>query len=298
MKTIHVLPLLLFPLVASGQEVTFTQKKPAAGDARAESKTVKSTFEMRVSQGGQVMQTHTAEETEVDKTRVEVHGVDAEGLPNKAKLVVEERSKHSKAQGMAQQRSSPVSGKTYEGSRGDDGVWALTCAGAAAPDMEATELQDELEGIREPGGIGDFLVGKTVKVGEVLVVDPAEAKEIMEIEAGVTIERFSMTLQETREGPGFEVAVFAVEAVMAVAQQGIDMRFTLSGVQVIGVENLWPVSLALKGPIAISGGNPAQGVDIGGEGTMQLDMKATYETVPVGEPTPDAEPAEQGSGGR
>jgi hypothetical protein len=285
------LSLSFAPWVASGQEVTFSQATPTLGDARVETKRVENQFELRISRGGQVLQTQAAAETEVGKTRAEVRGVDQDGLANRVALVVEERIKTMKSQGMVQEVESPLSGESYVGQRGADGTWSVLREGEPAPEDEAALAQSELEGLRQAGGLGRFLVGKTVKVGEVLQLKPADAARILRLEGGVTVQRFTMTLKSTQTGPGFEVAVFEVKAVLQTSQQGIQMEFTLAGSQTVGVETLWPVSLSLKGPIAISGGNPAQGMEVAGEGTMKLEIETAYSKVDVQAEAPASEGA-------
>lgn len=172
----------------------------------------------------------------------------------------------------------PVTGKSYRCLRDGDRLEVLTAEGDLPPMEEYELVARAMESLGTESPLTRFLAGRTVRVGESLVLPAEVAQKALGFDSKVgMVETFRLTLESVEPLEGKNVARFAaqIEAVGGGTQQ---MRLIVDGTFAVDEATCRIVSADLAGPIAMSGlrGTGDKGYQLDGRGQMQIELTARY----------------------
>jgi hypothetical protein len=124
--------------------------------------------------------------------------------------------------------------------------------------VSMAEIEMVLEDFQEFGKTPRFsklFDGQSFKQGEKVKIDDKAADGLF---GGVgTLSGLTVTLKEVRKGD-FDVAVFDADITFTRRDGGLVFTAPLKGEIAVGVQNAWPVKIAVSGAITISGKKPAE----------------------------------------
>ncbi|MBR9974582.1 MAG: hypothetical protein KFF77_03295 [Bacteroidetes bacterium] len=275
MKRLSVLfVLLLLPVVAISQQVTFSVKAPDVGMTRSAVDTMALVALISVNAEGtdQVLDMEQGERKVFTETVLETEG---NVVTRKRITVTEAVARSMQPMQPVTVKSAPVTGKTYIIERRDDSVAVTSEDGADVTKEERTYMMKEFGGKSE-AQFNRILEGRTMRVGEELELKDEMLKEFGAgmTDGGLSVRGAKLRLQRLGERDGVKTAVFDVDITFGGAQGIMEMEIALNGTAEVGVENLWPFELVMNGTLAGAGSHA--GASLTADGEMQMARIATY----------------------
>ncbi|MBN1447581.1 MAG: hypothetical protein JXA28_06590 [Bacteroidetes bacterium] len=141
---------------------------------------------------------------------------------------------------------------------------------------ESEYLTDKVKEKEMDASIRQVLDGRTVTVGEDIVIDNRMLEEIGEgfAQGKLTPTEVTLRLRDVKSQDGTQLADFDFSLTMKADADPFEMEAVLKGSVTMGVENLWMHSLELGGPL--TGAGMHQGATVGIDGEMQRAGSAEY----------------------
>ncbi len=266
---------LLLPALANAQQVTFTAQAFPEGTTRAVVDSMELVFLISVNAEGadQPFDVTQAFRRSYDETILATSGGDI----TRRKVTFKDAGERGNRpmQGVRSKTYS-ISGKTYILETGGD---SLIISGEDGAEVTKAE-RDEIRGVFSGGGEKQFtgiLKDRTMSVGEEIELTPEMLFEFGEGLPGGVLKPQSgrMKLVDVHEAQGMSAALLELEVKMAGSQGMMELEFSLKGTVEVGVENLWPMSVVMKGTVA-GVGNHA-GMDMSADGDLRMARIVTYE---------------------
>ena len=266
-----------FPLLA--QDVTFQFKPLQPGDARVKSTINTVSIDVKVMRGTTAVNSQATEEEDTKEKSETILAVkDGEVTALKVAYWINKSSAKRPGDEKPAERIEPVSGKSYKVEQHNGTILVTDELGGAVPDAEKDFVSRDYSQMIRPSPFGKIFSGKTFTLGQKVELPPDAMKEFFgrqKLLPGAE-PQFDLTLKELRQSGGYPCAVLAGSIRIAAPEDKISNRpaasFELIGEILVGVENCWPVHVALEGPLKISGtqGDGAAAIKIEGSGKVSI----------------------------
>lgn len=181
----------------------------------------------------------------------------------------------------AQNIPQPVQGKAYRCRRDEEKLTVVDEAGNIPPIDEFEIVAGNMESLGRTNPIGEYLAGRTVKIGEQLSLPHEVAEKLLGL--GDTlgkVSQFTLRLDEVRAIDGVECAVFHA-SIDAASADSTQMRLQVEGPLVIQAPTCRAVQAGFAGPIGMSEtrGSLTATYQMTGTGRMHVDIASTYRDV-------------------
>lgn len=276
MKRLFVLfALLLLPAAVGAQQVTFSMKSLEPGMTRSAVDSMALVALMSVNAEGmdQVIDVEQSERRVYTESILETDG---DRVTRKRITVTEAVTRSMQPMQPVTVKSAPVTGKTYLVEHIGDSVAVTAEDGSEAGKEERAYMVKEFS--RNSGmQFSGFLDGRMMSVGEELELEDETLKQYFAglTQGGMSVRSAKMRLLRLGERDGMQTAVFDVDVVLTGSQSIMEMEIVLDGTVEVGVDNLWPMALILKGVVAGAGSHA--GASLTMDGDVQLARIASYE---------------------
>ena len=179
----------------------------------------------------------------------------------------------------------PVEGKTYTVVwSADDGLQVTDDAGRPVSEEEAARVKDDQD--EEGDSFRDMLADKTFAFGEKLEIPDSEVQSWLGIAEEVTIEAFTIQLTGSRRVAARDLAVFAVEIQVTMADGAMTMKLDLGGELLVDPATCREVSMDLRGPATISADAPVSdtvSMHMDGTGALRIGAVVLQGSTPPAE---------------
>jgi hypothetical protein len=181
----------------------------------------------------------------------------------------------------AQNIPQPVQGKAYRCRRDEEKLTVVDEAGNIPPMDEFEIVAGNMESLGRTNPIGEYLAGRTVKIGDQLSLPHEVAEKLLGL--GDTlgkVSQFTLRLDEVRAINGVECAVFHA-SIDAASADSTQMRLQVEGPLVIQAPTCRAVQACFAGPIGMSEtrGSLTATYQMTGTGRMHVDIASTYRDV-------------------
>jgi hypothetical protein len=180
-----------------------------------------------------------------------------------------------------EKKPQPVAGKTYLCQRlaGKDGGLHITDASGHIPPTDEYEIvAQQMEMLGRPNPLAEFLVGKSITVGQTIELPREVAGKIFSLgEQFGEVTRFELMLGDVSTAEGQTRAEF-VARVEAASNNASQMRMQMEGPLVVEVNTCRAVNLNLSGPIAMSEtrGSYSTAYQVIGTGTLKTHIASAF----------------------
>jgi len=175
----------------------------------------------------------------------------------------------------------PVDGKVYECRRAGDALIVTDARGGIPPLGEYEIVARHMEMLGHANPLADFLVGRTVYVGQRVSLPSEVAERLLGMGDRLgKVTRFDLTLTGTATERGAACAVFQAD-VEAVSNDSSQMRLDVSGPLVVETDSCRAVRVELTGPIGMSEtrGSYSNKYYLIGTGNMAVSLQSAYHDV-------------------
>ena len=183
----------------------------------------------------------------------------------RAEVTFRRREEVTTVNGVKKNVPSTVPGKTFvvtaEGVQRSDGA-AVTAA-------EKKTVSQAMAPALEPNVLVKLLGGKAFDIGDSITLDSDLALQLLGGNEDSPFEATGGKL--TLRAVDRKVATFDVQLDAEIPQAGLDFEVKLSGTMGVQIDTLWPVTLALRGPLKIE--DPSLSSQ---NGSLSLDAKIRY----------------------
>jgi hypothetical protein len=177
--------------------------------------------------------------------------------------------------------AQPVQGKTYHCRRdlGDDAKLLVTAPDGQTPSPEECEIVEQnMEMVGRANPLAQFLAGRTVAVGETVVLPKDLARQLFNLGNRFgDVSRFDLVLENVETHDGELCAAFLAR-VEAASNDSSQMRMQVEGPLVIQIDTCRAVRLALTGPIGMSEtrGSYSTAYQLLGTGQLKMSIDSAY----------------------
>jgi hypothetical protein len=175
----------------------------------------------------------------------------------------------------------PVQGKTYlcHREQGENGKLIVTDeAGNRPPTEEYDIVAQQMEMVGRPNPLAQFLVGRTIAVGETVELPKNLASQIFNLgDKFGEVTRFTLTLQKVQAEDGASYAVFLAN-VEAASNNASQMRLQVEGPLAVQVDTCRVTRINLEGPIGMSEtrGSYSTAHQVIGTGHLETNIASAY----------------------
>ncbi len=256
----------------AGQQVTFAKQAAQPGDRVEQSLEVQLQLESTVRQGDKQLDQSTTTMVR-DQQRTVIAGEIIDGR------TVEARVRFAKCTRGVDGKVSepPVVGNTYLCRRLEDDTLRVTRddGSFASPD-EFSVVSESMHSLGRPNPLADYLVGKTVTVGDMLEVPLEVGAALLGSNDSLGhVSRFQLVLREIT--PGDAVAKFAIE-METEGSEKTQMRLIVTGDLEVEVDSCRTRRMAISGPLAMAStmGSYSTAQTTLVRGKLKLAMSAQY----------------------
>jgi len=202
----------------------------------------------------------------------------------RVRFLLAEETSQKPGKDASEKKVDPVAGKTYLVTAAATGLPTVTTAGGrAVSDEEKKKIQSTFSDIGHRDPVCAALVGRTLKPGEVISLDPSVVREMMRMDEKekVDVESLTVSLREVRKRKSMRVAVFNVGIRLhgdMEGQESMKMTMQAGGTVEYGLDNCWAVQEETQGPITLSGSVVANGqtITMQGRGSVLSTLRMDY----------------------
>jgi hypothetical protein len=263
----------------AAEEAAFTRAVPPVGATRLEIGAIAMRIRMAVSINGKVVQnTDEAKREAVEKRETVVAaGADAVTSLKVAYAKADEQEKGE--DGQFQTIPKIVQGRTYLLRKEGQALAVTDAEGQAAPAEEAEFLKQDYDGLSAAPKLAAFLHGRKVAVGERLDLSGDAGREALHMkESDFKVTAFALTLKAVRQAGELKCAVFDAELALSLKDGAMEMTMAPKGELVVTVDQCWPVSTTLAGPIKVAGQQTEGGnvTTMDGGGSVEVNFSCQY----------------------
>lgn len=244
---------------APAPRIRFEQQPTQVGERAVQRLGADLTVEAKIVQSGQVANESTTRMRRQQQRTIDVLEA-AEGRVTQARVSFQTSRRQSPENADPNDFSpQPIEGKTYLMRREGDKLTVTDAEGDIPPLEEFKLAMESLESVGKPNPLADLLTGRTLAVGERLLVPREMARTILGLGDQLgTIRRFELTLVRTAESKSDErpddIATTAIfKAHIEVAPDNASpLSVTLDGELAVEPSTCRLLSIDLAGPVAMS----------------------------------------------
>lgn len=262
--------------------VTFAHRPARVGDRAAQTVGVELTVNTAIIQAGQAANEGKNSMRRRQQRFVEVLEV-VDGAVHRAHVTYPRSRTTSSANDQpGQEVVQPVEQKSYFVTREGEQLLVRDQDNAIPSQAEFEIVVTGLKDLGLPNPLTQYLVGKTVQVGEQLKLPQATAERVMGFGGQFgRVEGFELTLKSVREIDGEPCAVFTA-SIEAVGEPNNPIRIHAFGEVVIQAETCRMVSAEISGPLTLSVAEhtPQGSYQYKAEGNMRLAVESKYGLAP------------------
>ncbi|MFA6234585.1 MAG: hypothetical protein WC824_10440 [Bacteroidota bacterium] len=266
--------LMLMPVLAGAQQVTFSMKAPPEGTTRAVVDSMELIFIISVNMEGEEQSFNVMQAWK--KAYVEtILAVEGTNIMKRSVAFTEASERGTQPMQESIVKALPIKGKSYLLEFIGDSLAVTGEDGSIVSEEEHRELAGRFRK-KSDGQFGSILDGRTMSIGE-----EVELTDDMLQQFGSDLTRGPMKPKTAKiklvslgESQGMKTALLDITVSMAGAQGIMEMEFTMKGTAEIGVDNLWPLALIMTG--TVSGAGSHSGMPLTADGDMRMALIATY----------------------
>ena len=271
---------------AAPPSVRFARREPQVGDQLEQTLAIRLQLNTMVRQASQVVQQaktslYRRQRRVVTTTHV-ANGMAVAVLVRYTEAAKEIASGPSDGQlGEPSVTPQPVAGKAYR-CRRDGEALLITDANGSVPPLDEYEIvAQNMESLGRPNPLADFLAGRTLVVGQRLVLPNDVAEKLLGLggEMGKAT-RFELTLQKVAPINGATCALFQA-SMEAESTDSSQLRLAVEGPLAIEVDTCRAVQASFSGPIGMSEtrGSLTATYQMTGTGNMTVNIASKYDDV-------------------
>lgn len=262
--------------------VTFAHRPARVGDRAAQTVGVELTVNTAIIQAGQAANEGKNSMQRRQQRFVEVLEV-VDGAVRRAHVTYPlSRTTSSADDQPGQEVVQPVEQKSYFVTREGEQLLVRDQDNAIPSQAEFEIVVTGLKDLGLPNPLMQYLVGKTLQVGEQLKLPQATAERVMGFGGQFgRVEGFELTLKSVREIDGEPCAIFTA-SIEAVGEPNNPIRIHAFGEVVIQAETCRMVSAEISGPLTLSVAEhtPQGSYQYKAEGNMRLAVRSKYGLAP------------------
>jgi hypothetical protein len=275
------LPLAVLALslaLPAAEEVTFTYAVPPVGATRHETGAIGMNLKIAVSINGKAVQKTDEAKREAIEKRETVVAAGADAVTGLKVAYVKADEQEKGEDGQFQTTPKVVQGRTYLVRKEGKALVATDGEGQAAPVEEAEFLKQDYEDLGTPAKLGAFLHGRKVALGERLDLSGDAGREALHMkETDFKVTAFALTLKAVRQAGALRCAVFDAELKLLLKDGAMELTMDPKGELVVTVDQCWPVTTTLAGPIKVTGQQTEGGDVTTMEGGGSLEVNFSYQ---------------------
>ena len=259
-------------------EVTFSQQTARVGDRVSQTVGVELDVETTITQAGQ--QAHSSETSmrRRQQRRIEIVALEKERVCRALVTYPLSRITTSESDDPGKEIVQAVEAKSYFVTRQGEQLLVTDRQGSLPPKKEFEMVATSLQNFGLPNPLVKFLLGRTVRVGERLVLPQEIGEQLMGFggELG-KVEKFELELKAIRTIDEQPCAVFAA-TIEAEGQEASPVRIHAHGQIVIQTETSRVVLAKLSGPLTLSAvEQTAEGpFEYAARGGMRVSIASRY----------------------
>ncbi|MCA9196811.1 MAG: hypothetical protein KDA87_04705 [Planctomycetales bacterium] len=268
----------MLPTVSRGQMVTFHKRATQVGDVSKQLLTCDLALEMKLSQGGQVIDARQQDIQRRQERRLTIESI-AQNTPTSAVISYVDSSIELKQAGQDPfLEKQPVTGKSYRIVRQGETLSIKDMQGQTPPAEELEIIKGNLDTFGLPNPIANFFDGKQLKVGDTVSLPTELARELLGFSDSVgDVTDLAMRLVRIRKVGDRDCAEFGTKLVAKSAQGG-DVQIELTGSIVLEIETCRTVAVKLSGPVEVNEVHGPQGAEfsVNSSGKLAVSVRAAY----------------------
>ncbi|MCC7084946.1 MAG: hypothetical protein IT427_08055 [Pirellulales bacterium] len=172
--------------------------------------------------------------------------------------------------------TQPIEGKTYLVERVKNDLVIHHEDGGEVPEEERSLVAASMDSVGRPNPLGKFLNGKTVAIGQTLVLPNEMATDLLGLrETGGNAQRVELTLHTVRQEPDRRVADFAM---LVVIKPDASTSLDIEGHIQLDVDTCQVAAANFTGPVAIEEtyGPKGHTFQMRSDGTMRVAIRSHY----------------------
>lgn len=271
-------PLSEEAIVANAPAITFGQQQARVGDRVAQRVLTQLQVRSQITQAGQEANSSLTEVTRKQQRFVEVLEVE-EGRVHKAHVSYPvSRMKTSEGEAEASETTQPVEKKSYLVTREGERLLVTDTQGMIPSQAEFELVVTSMQHLGLPNPLMDFLVGRTVQVGERLELPQEVAQQLSGLgdEFG-EVKKFELLLKAIEQIDGRDCGVFQA-TIEAVGEPANPICVRAFGQVVLQVDTCRVVQANLEGPLTLATAEhtPAGSFQYLAQGTMRVAVQSQY----------------------
>jgi len=276
------LPLAALALslaLPAAEEVAFTRAVPPVGATRLETGAIGMNLRIAVSINGKAVQNTDEAKREAVEKRETVVAAGADAVTGLKVAYVKADEQEKGEDGQFQTIPKIVQGRTYLVRKEGKALVVTDGEGQAAPAEEADFLRQDYDDLGAAPKLGAFLHGRKIALGERLDLSGDAGREALHMkESDFKVQAFALTLKAVRQAGDRKCAVFDAELKLSLKDGAMELTMDPKGEMVVTVDQCWPVTTTLAGPIKVTG-QQTEGGDVTtmeGGGAVQVSFSCQY----------------------
>jgi len=271
--SVHGEPVEL-PPVDESQAISFSQQPTYVGDRVVQRVGLELGIETKITQSGQIAHESNTQMRRRQERKVEVLEVH-EGRVLRAKVSFPlSRAMSPEGPDPEQEEIQPVEGNSYLVTRIDDERLKVTDMNGSLPTRDEFELVVQSAAtLGLPNPLAEFLLRRSIRVGEKLRVPQSLAREILGFDQLGEVKSFTLDLREIREVDDKQCAVFAAN-IEAEGDESSPLRINVDGEVVIEIATCRTVAASLTGPMTMHAAE--EEFEYQADGSILVAIQARY----------------------
>jgi len=261
------------PLEDDSRTVRFSQQPTKVGDRVIQRVGVELELETKISQADQLAHQESTSMRRRQERKIEALEV-VDGRLRKARVSFP-LSRVMSPENEAPKKEIPqvIEGRTYLVTRENDRLLVTDDQGVLPTREEFELVITSLENLGKPNPLAEFLLERTMRVGETLSVPQKLAGEMMGFDQLGTVRTFELTLKEIRSMNSQPCAVFTA-TVEARGAQNNPLQIRATGEVIIELATCRTLAATLAGPLSLDA--QQQNYQYSASGEMLVAIRSEY----------------------
>jgi hypothetical protein len=260
------------------EAVEFTYRAPTVGQAVIQTALFDMAMKVAVKVDGDEVQSMSQKQGNIRKKEETILEVN-EGRPSRVKVTykIDKESQATSLRGV-QTTTSPVAGKTYIVEKGKVAVVVSDLAGNKPPEAELAVVKKDYKSIGKMDPLAVFFKGQNWAMGDSMEVPTELAHGMFGDDTGLLeVKKYTFTFMGKKKMNGMSCGIFDTALIMSgkpAPSLRLSMNFT--GETLVSIKNSTPISMDLKGTVEMKGFQPAQKLEMIGEGESNIFLRREY----------------------
>lgn len=260
------------------EAVEFTYQAPRVGQTVIQTALFDMALNVTVKVDGDVLQSMSQKQGNIRKKEETILEV-KEGRPSRVKVTykIDKERQETSLRGV-QTTTSPVTGKTYIVENGKRAVVVLDLAGNKPPEAELAVVKKDYKSMGKMDPLAVFFKGQNWVIGDSMEVPTEVAHGMFGDDTGLLeVKKYTFTFMGKKRMNGMSCAIFDTALIMSgKPAPSLRMSMNFTGETLVAIKNSTPISMDLKGTVEMKGFQPAQKLEMIGEGESNIFLQREY----------------------